>query len=178
MTEYRITPREEKPPTPSELLAGLQNRGFAMEVNLSGPPDNWGALRFYLDAPADVECFLIRDEETKVLTASIPLDASPRARELLVHLSDLLLETVGGSLEDREKELTWTLPGFRAVHPELKALPRRSFKAAWPIFAWALAAVSLAAYFNLPDNLRVFSQAVLALTLVSAIGLTLTSFQK
>ncbi|MGH7738605.1 MAG: hypothetical protein ACREL1_00515 [bacterium] len=178
MIEYRITPQEEKPPTPADLLSGLQSRGFIVELNLNGPPDNWGALRFYLDGPADVECFLIRDEETKVLTASIPAESSARARELLTHLSDLLLEAVGGSLEDPEKGLTWTLPGFRAVHPELKAVPRRSFKAAWPVFAWTLAAISVAAYFNLPDNLHVLSQAVLALTLVSAIGLTLTSFEK
>ncbi len=180
MSEFKIIPHEKELPTPEALLRGLHERGFTVEIALSGPNGGaglWSTLRFYQEGPAEVECYLIRDEDTGRLSVSIPEGAPARSRELLLHLTELLLKETQGEAEDAETQKTWTASEFKKAHPPLNprngAGPKTSW--GWPLFAWGLAAASLAAYFNLPANLHVLTLSVMALTFVSALGLTLSS---
>ncbi|HET9869472.1 MAG TPA: hypothetical protein VFR02_03105 [bacterium] len=178
MPEYKILPPGGDLPGPAELLAGLQERGFSLEVNLSGPPERWEALRFYQDGPAEVECFLIRDEEAGALTASTPEGSPERAREILVNLADLILRSCGGTLEDPQTKRTFTAGDFREHQPLLKPRARAAAGWAWPAFAWAVTAASLAAWLGLPESLRAPALAVAALSLLSAAGLTWSALEK
>jgi hypothetical protein len=175
LAEFKIIPHEKELPTPEALLRSLHERGFTVEIALSGPANRWSALRFYQEGPTDVECYLIRDEETGHFGVSIPEGAPARAKELLLHLTEILLKETQGEAEDPETQKVWTASEFKQSHPQLK--PRAAAKTswAWPLFAWALVAASVAAYFNLPANLHVLTLAVLALTFISALGLTLSS---
>ncbi len=180
MPEFKIIPQKKELPAPEALLRSLHERGFTVEIALSGPErgaDNWSTLRFYQEGPTDVECYLIRDEETGQFTVSIPEGAPARSRELLLHLTETLLKETQGEAEDSETQKTWSASEFKQAHPELNprngAGPKASW--VWPLFAWGLVAASLAAYFNLPANLHVLTLAVMALTFVSALGLTLSS---
>jgi hypothetical protein len=181
LPEFKITPHGKELPAPESLLRSLHERGFTVEIALSGPGgdsgnmDRWSALRFYQEGPADVECYLIRDEETDRFGVSIPEGAPARAGELLLHLTEILLLETQGEAQDSRTQKTWSASEFKQAHPELK--PRAGAKTSWvwPLFAWGLVATSLAAYFNLPANLHVLSLAILVLTFISALGLTLSS---
>jgi hypothetical protein len=175
MAETKIIALQKKIPSAPSLLNALHQRGFSVEINLNGPPDNWDTIRFYQESPTELECFLIRDEEAGTLSLSIPEDSSNRAQDLLDHLCDLLLESTGGQAIQGEKDAALSFPEFRKSHPALKAAARASFQWAWPAFAWGLVAAGIAAYFNLPDNLHLLSMAVTGLALLSAVGLTVSS---
>jgi hypothetical protein len=177
LAEFKITPRLKDLPDPAVLLRRLHEKGFSVEITLNGFAHNWGALRFYQDGPTDVECFLIRNEETGSFTASIGENAPPRSRELLLHLVEILLREIDATAEDPQTGKVWDAAEFLKSHPELKPAAAHSARWTWPAFAWALVAAGVAAYFNLPANLHVLSLAVVALTLISAVGLTLSSFE-
>jgi hypothetical protein len=177
LAEFKITPRLKDLPDPAVLLRRLHEKGFSVEITLNGFAHNWGALRFYQDGPTDVECFLVRNEETGSFTASIGENAPPRSRELLLHLVEILLREIHATAEDPRTGEVWDAAEFLKSHPELKPAAAHSARWAWPAFAWALVAAGVAAYFNLPANLHVLSLAVVALTLISAVGLTLSSFE-
>jgi hypothetical protein len=175
MSETKITSLQKKIPTAPSLLNALHQRGFSVEINLNGPPDNWDTIRFFQEGPTELECFLIHDEEAGTLSLSIPENYPARSQDLLDHLCDLLLESTGGQVLQGEKGSALSFSEFRKSHPALKISSRASFKWAWPLFAWGLVAAGVAAYFNLPDNLHVLSMAVTGLALLSAIGLTASS---
>jgi hypothetical protein len=177
VAEFKIIPLQKELPDPAVLLRRLHEKGFSVEITLNGFARDWGALRFYQDGPTDVECFLVRNEETGSFTASIGENAPPRSRELLLHLVEILLRETRGTAEDPETGKTLGAAQFKQAHPEFsKSAPSKTLWV-WPAFAWALVAAGVAAYFNLPANLHVLSLAVVALTLLSAVGLTLSSFE-
>lgn len=175
MAETKITTLQKKIPAAPDLLNGLHQRGFSVEINLNGPPENWDTIRFFQEGATELECFLIRDEESGILSLSTPENSPARAQELLDHLCDLLLESTGGQATQGEKGAAMGLLAFRKNHPALKVPAHASSQWAWPAFAWALVAAGIGAYFNLPDNLHVLSLAVTGLALLSAIGLTVSS---
>ncbi|HVM33538.1 MAG TPA: hypothetical protein VMU88_10420 [bacterium] len=178
MSEYKLIPREAGLPSPTDLLEALHRREFSVEVNVTGPSGAWEALRFYQDGPAEVECFLIRDEETGALTASTPEGSPERAQELLSHLCDLILSGQGGTARDLQTGKLFTSADFKENNPHLKSPARPRLAWAWPAFAWALVLGAGAAYFNLPDNLHMLALAVVGLSLLSALGLTISALDE
>lgn len=175
MAEYRLTPLQKECPTPTDLLRKLHDRGFSVEVNLNGAADNWGALRFYGEGPSELECFLIRDEETRDLTASIPQEAPPGSKDLLLHLIDILLKDLGGSIEDATTQKRWTAEEFLKQNRYLPKPVRPVKDWTWLVFSWLLTAAAVAAYFNVPSNLHLLALTVIVFTGVSAVGLSLSS---
>jgi hypothetical protein len=175
LAEYRLTPFQKKCPAPSDLLRKLHERGFLVEVRLDGLADNWGALRFYEEGPSELECFLIRDEETRDLTASIPQDSSPRSKELLLRLIDMLLKDLGGSIEEAATQEHWTAEEFLEQNCHLSKSARPVKDWAWLLFSWILTVAAVAAYFNVPSNLHLLALTVIVFTGVSAVGLSFSS---
>jgi len=175
MAEYVVTPEITVRPSASDLAQELHRRGFPVKINLKGSDPQWEAVRFYESGPPEIECFLSFDPGEGTYTVSAPHDAVSETMDLLLFLVGALLQKVGGRADN-----TGTRERFTAEQFAARLKSHHSDKAKdlfWLFFSWGVVAVGLLILLLIGPGLRHLVLAVLALSFLSAAGLTYSHFE-
>jgi hypothetical protein len=176
MAEYVITPELKSLPSAAGLMDELHIRGFPVEINRKGSDLEWEAVRFFEPGPPEIECFLSYDSVEGTYTVSAPHDAVSETMELFLFLVGILLQKVGGRADNKVTRERYTAEQFQS---RLKK-HRHSDKAKdlfWLFFSWGVVAVGLIVFFLISAGSRHLVMVVLALSLLSAAGLTYSHYK-
>ncbi|GEM_PF-1304889 len=178
MTEYLLRPSKKTPPLPQDLLDDLHKRGWQVELNLKAENGVWEDIRFFRPGPPEeIECFLLHDPEALTYIVSLPAMPANGAQELQFHVLDILLNRLGGAVEDYETHRTLTQSELEAWARKYKSglkgiLSRPTHDLFWFLFPWVVSVGGiLYSIFGNPVN-RLPALLVTIPALLSAIGMT------
>ncbi len=177
MPEYILTPEKKLQPSAFELMGELHRRGIPVEIHLKGQDRQWDAIRFAEPGPPELECFLSFDSDKGLYTVAVPHDAPPSATDLQVFLVDILLQTLGGQVDN-----TSTRERFTPVQFALKVKHHHNPSAGskelfWIIFSWVVVVMAFGIYFVVASHLRQLVVLVLILSFLSATLQTYVHFK-
>jgi len=176
LPEYVITPEKKDLPSGPFLMEEMHRRGFPLEINVKGGAEKWDAIRFYEPGPPEVECFLSLDDDNGRLNVSVSVDSPPHAFDMQMILVELLLQEVGGQVDNLTTRERLTLKEVSAKirsHHRSKAGPMDFI---WIGFSWAVVVLAMLAYVFEPQA-RGLILVLLFFSLVSAGGLTYSHFK-
>ena len=176
LPEYTIKPEKVDLPTATYLREEMHRRGFPVEINVKGSPDQWEAIRFSDPGPPEVECFLSYSDKRDSLNVSVSVDAPHQAAELQMVLVDLLLQELGGQADNLKTRERYTAQEFseklKHLH-ETKPGPRDLI---WIGFSWAVVLLALLILILKPQTRGLAAMLLLA-SLASAGGLTYAHYR-
>jgi len=141
LPEYVVYPSHKTAPTPEFILAELHRRHWEVELNVQGGGRNWEGIRFTQEGPPEIECFVLHDFKYNRFHISLPEEHSEKARDLQLHVVDVLLKTLGGDAEDLATHRRFNAPEF-GTHMLFRKRPFLAFEIkalGWPLFAWLTA---------------------------------------
>src|ERR1700677_1042191 len=193
MAEYVIIPDKKEIPSSHILTEELHRRSLAVEIEVQETNHKWEHICFFDPANAETRCFVERHLHS--LIYKVPLAAEPthESVELQNTLVEIILHEVGGKVFDPETKKSCNLVEFRAQSGGIDLiaefnnssyfLPKsiRSLSSVqemlWILFSWALVLLGFYFYRQAPQSRKLFMLAACGLALISAGGITLSSFQ-
>lgn len=176
MSEYVITPDKDARPSGHYLMEELHRRGLPVEMNVKGTAEEWDSIRFYEAGPPEIECFLSHEPSNSQLNISISVDSSLEARDLQMFLVDILMKKVGGRVDHTGTRERCTAEEFAKKVKSIHGSAAGEADLPWIVFSWAMVAISLLGYCVLP-RFNHWALAAVALSLASALGLTIPKFR-
>ncbi|HUO57496.1 MAG TPA: hypothetical protein VMV05_04900 [bacterium] len=175
MPEYAIKPEKVEAPTATHLSEEMHRRGFAVEMNIKGSPDQWEAIRFSEPGPPEVECFLSYSDKRDALNVSVSVDSPPQAAELQMVLVDLLLSELGGQVDNLKTRERYTAQEFSEKLKHLHGAKPGPKDLVWIVFSWAVVLLAVLILVLKPQTRGLAAMLLLA-SLASAGGLTYAHF--
>ena len=177
MAEYVLIPEKKGPPPGTQLMDELHRRGFPVEINLTGPDQGWENIRFYKAGPPELECLLAYDPEGERYKISVSRDASPQSHELQFFLVDILLQELGGQVDNKSTLERFTPAEFARKLKILHNPVRKVKDLIWIGFSWAVVVAGLIALFAGSHPSHEMVSLVLVVASISAAGLTYSYFK-
>jgi len=177
MPEFILTPEQKTHPTAPDLLDQIHKVGFPVEINVKGKPDSWDALRFYEPGPPEVECLVSFDGDTGKYNLHVSADAPAKAFELQLALVELFLKNLGGQVDNRHTRERFTASEFALKMRLHRVSQDNPWDWFWLVFSWLVVIFGLFLFFGLHPTMKPYVLSIMALSLVSAVGLTYTRFK-
>jgi len=172
MAEYIITPEKTGIPSAMTLLEELHRRGLPVEISLKGTDERWESIRFLEPGPPEIKCTAIYNGSKGNFSVNMPTNSPHQALELQLALVDVLLEEVGGQVDNTETRERYNSQQFTAKLRQLQGASGGPNDLFWILFSWAVAVIAVVMYFTLPKfHLPVLIIALFSLG--SAVGQTL-----
>jgi hypothetical protein len=177
MAEYILTPETKDKPPGTQLMDEIHRRGFPVEINLTGPDQDWESIRFYEAGPPVLECLLTYDPEGECYKISVSRDASPQSHELQFFLVDILLQALGGQVDNKSTQERFTPSEFAQKLKTLYNPIQKAKDLIWIGFSWAVVVAGLIALFAGSHPSHEMVGLILVVASISAVGLTYSHFK-
>jgi hypothetical protein len=172
MAEYILSPESRQQPSAFQLIEELHRRGYPVEIHLNGEDHKWESIQFSEAGSPDTTCSLTFNSTTGRYTISIASNALAQAGDLQLSLVDSLLQSVGGHVDNTGTLERYTPEQFKAKLRRSNPSAGRGWDLFWVFFAWAVVIGGLVVYFSIEDNRRYMVMMIIALSSLSAAGLT------
>ncbi len=193
MAEYVITPEKKEIPSSHLLTEELHRRSLAVEMEVHGANyKEWENIYFFDPANAGTRCFLERNLHSLIYKISLSAEPTHESEELQTTLVDIILYEVGGKVFDPAAKKSYSLEEFRAQsggtglvmesNNSSTSSPATRFllpiqDMLWIGFSWALILIGFYFYRHAPQSKKILMLAACGLALISAGGITFSSFQ-
>lgn len=193
MAEYVITPHKKEIPTSHLLSEELHRRALAVEMEVHGSNyKEWESIYFFDPANSGTRCFVERNLHSLIYKITLAAEPTQESEELQTTLVEIILHETGGKVFDPDAKKSYDLDEFRAlsggsgVVMESKIAPMASPSARslpsvpemlWMGFSWLLVLLGFYFYLHAPQSRKILMLAACGLALISAGGITFSSFQ-
>lgn len=177
MSEYLIKPDPGPKPLGTKLLEEIHRRGFPVEITLTGPDEDWSAIRFMDAGPPEAECLLSFEAGTNAYKVVISRDAPRSAVELQLYLVETLLQEVGGYADHTGTRERLDHGQFIAKLRAHAGDAPKTMDWVWLVFSWLVVVAALTAFLQVQGPNRWTVLVVMIFALVSAAGLTWSHFK-
>jgi hypothetical protein len=148
--------------------------GFPVEINVVGKPENWEDLRFHESGPPEVECLVSYEREKNRYTLHVNSDAPPKAYDLQLALVELFLKNLGGQVDNRFTRERYSAEEFITKMTHHRVSQNNPWDPFWMGFSWVVVLFGIFLSFSLHSELKGAVLSIVALALISAVGLTYT----
>jgi hypothetical protein len=193
MAEYVITPDKKEIPSSHLLTEELHRRALAVEMEVQGTNYKWENIYFFDPANPETRCFLERNLHSLIYKVTLSAEPTHESVELQNTLVEIILHEVGGKVFDPDTKKSCNLAEFRAqsggtilaaeFNNSSYALPKPEWslppvqEMLWIGFSWALVLLGFYFYHHAPQSRKIFMLVACGLALISAGGITFSSFQ-
>lgn len=177
MAEYILSPESRQQPSAFQLIEELHRRGYPVEIHLKGQDHQWESIQFSEPGSPEASCSLSFNSNTGRYTVSIPSNALAQAGDLQLSLVDSLLQTLGGHVDNTGTLERYTPEQFKARLRKFHSSSENHWDLLWIIFAWLVVVGGIVVYFSILDNRRYMVMVIIALSFLSAAGLTYSHFK-
>jgi len=193
MAEYVITPDKKEIPSSHLLAEELHRRGLAVEMEVQETNYKWEHIYFFDPANSETHCFLERNLHSLIYKVSLRTEPTRESGELQATLVEIILHEAGGKVFEPDSKKSYDLAEFRAQSgetllaaefnntPSSLLTPSRSLpplkEIFWVGFSWVLVLFGFYFYRQTPQPRKILMLAACGLALISAVGITFSSFQ-
>ena len=135
----------------------------------------WESLRLSQTAPVELECFVVNDSNYHRFHVSLPEEYPETARDLQMHVVDILLKSMGGDAEDMATHHRFNAPEFavQMLFQKRPLLPFTWKSLQWPLFSWLTTSFGAGVFFFGKPEAKLPALALALIAFLCSVGLTL-----